>query len=135
MDDLQPGDFITPGATAFWLLSTRQIWVEANFRETALTNMHPGQSASIIVDAYPGHNFQAHIISLSPGTGSDFSILPPENATGNWVKVIQRLPVRLTLDQPDPALPLYSGISVTVRVNTGAGSVWLHPLSTLAAAL
>jgi membrane fusion protein (multidrug efflux system) len=64
---------------------------------------------------------------MSPGTGSDFAVLPPENATGNWVKVVQRLPVRLELDKIDPNRPLFSGISVTVRVDTGYRSNWLHP--------
>lgn len=135
VDDLQIGDFINPGATAFWLLSSRNIWVEANFRETSLTRMHPGETASIAVDAYPGHDFRAHIVSMSPGTGSDFAVLPPENATGNWVKIVQRLPVRLELDRLDPNMPLYSGISVTVSVDTGAQSGWRHPLRALEAAL
>jgi membrane fusion protein (multidrug efflux system) len=70
----------------------------------------------------------AHVVSMSPGTGSDFAVLPPENATGNWVKVVQRLPVRLELDRIDPDRPLYSGISVTVRVDTGCRRTWRHPL-------
>ncbi|MFI4981573.1 MAG: hypothetical protein ACHQIO_14600, partial [Nevskiales bacterium] len=81
-------------------------------------HMRPGQAATVDVDAYPGHGFKAHVISMSPGTGSEFAVLPPENATGNWVKVVQRLPVRLALDAADPKRPLYSGISVTVHVDT-----------------
>ena len=99
------------------MMSTGDVWVEANFRETGLTHMRPGQAATIDVDAYPGHAFKAHVVSMSPGTGSDFAMLPPENATGNWVKVVQRLPVRLELDAVDPKWPLYSGISVTARVD------------------
>lgn len=118
VDDLQVGDFTSAGAAVFSMLSSRDLWVEANFRETGLTHMRPGQTASIDVDAYPGHHFKAHVVSMSPGTGSEFSILPPENATGNWVKVVQRLPVRLDLDAADPKRPLYSGISVTVHVDT-----------------
>ena len=118
VDELQVGDFVNQGAAVFSLLSSRRIWIEANFRETDLTHMQPGQEASIRVDAYPGRTFQAHITSMSPGTGSDFAVLPPENATGNWVKVIQRLPVRIELDQIDPERSLYSGISVSARVNT-----------------
>ena len=90
--------------------------------------MRPGQEATIGVDAYPDRKFKAHIVSMSPGTGSDFSVLPPENATGNWVKVVQRLPVRLELDEVDPNQPLFSGISVTARVDTGHRRTWLHPL-------
>jgi membrane fusion protein, multidrug efflux system len=118
VDDLQVGDFVNPGAAVFSMMSSRDIWLEANFRETALTHMRPGQAASVDVDAYPGHHFKAHVVSMSPGTGSEFAVLPPENATGNWVKVVQRLPVRLALDEDDPQRPLYSGISVTVHVDT-----------------
>lgn len=128
VDDLQIGSFVNPGAPVFSLLSSRRIWIEANFRETGLTHMRPGQEATIDVDAYPGRTFKAHIVSMSPGTGSDFSVLPPENATGNWVKVVQRLPVRLELDETDPNRPLYSGISVTARVDTGYRRTWRHPL-------
>lgn len=127
VDDLQIGDFVNPGAAVFSLLSSRRVWIEANFRETGLTHMRPGQEAAIGVDAYPDRTFRAHIVSMSPGTGSDFSVLPPENATGNWVKVVQRLPVRLELDELDPNRPLFSGISATVRVDTGYRS-WSLPL-------
>lgn len=128
VDELQVGDFIAPGAAIFSLLSSRHLWIEANFRETDLTHMVPGQTASIRVDAFPGRDFPAHVISMSPGTGSDFAALPPENATGNWVKVIQRLPVRLELDGAASDWPLYSGISATARVDTAHRSAWLHPL-------
>jgi membrane fusion protein, multidrug efflux system len=128
VDELQVGDFVNPGAAVFSFLSRRRIWIEANFRETDLTHMRPGQAATVKVDVYPDRAFKAHIISLSPGTGSDFAVLPPENATGNWVKVVQRLPVRLELDQVDPDRPLFSGISVTVRVDTGYRRTWRHPI-------
>ena len=127
VDDLQVGDFVNPGAAVFSMLSSRDVWIEANFRETGLTHMLPGQEATIDVDAYPGRTFKAHVVSMSPGTGSDFSVLPPENATGNWVKVVQRLPVRLELDAIDPNQPLFSGISVTARVDTGYRRTWHHP--------
>ena len=128
VDDLQVGGFVNAGAPVFSLLSSRRIWIEANFRETGLTHMRPGQEATIDVDAYPDRKFRAHIVSMSPGTGSDFAVLPPENATGNWVKVVQRLPVRLELDEVDPSRPLFSGISVTARVDTGHRRTWRHPL-------
>jgi membrane fusion protein (multidrug efflux system) len=128
VDDLQIGGFVTAGAPTFSLLSSRHVWVEANFRETGLSHMRPGQEATIDVDAYPDRKFRAHIVSMSPGTGSDFSLLPPENATGNWVKVVQRLPVRLELDDLDPSRPLFSGISVTARVDTGHRRSWAHLL-------
>jgi membrane fusion protein (multidrug efflux system) len=128
VDDLQVGNFVNPGTAVFSLLSSRRIWVEANFRETGLTYMRPGQQATIDVDAYPDHTFRAHIVSMSPGTGSDFAVLPPENATGNWVKVVQRLPVRLEFDEVDPDRPLFSGISVTARIDTGHRRTWRHLL-------
>jgi membrane fusion protein, multidrug efflux system len=127
VEDLQVGDFVNPGAAVFSFMSSRRIWIEANFRETDLTHMRPGQAATITVDAYPGKTFKAHIVSMSPGTGSDFAVLPPENATGNWVKVVQRLPVRLEFDSIDSGHPLFSGISVTARVDTGYRRTWRHP--------
>lgn len=134
VDDLQVGDYVNPGVAVFSLLSSRQIWIEANFRETGLTHMRPGQAATIDVDAYPDHTFKAHVVSMSPGTGSDFAILPPENATGNWVKVVQRLTVRLELDDVDPSWPLFSGISVTARVDTGYRRTLWHPFRAVAGA-
>jgi membrane fusion protein (multidrug efflux system) len=134
VDELQVGDFVNPGAAVFSLLSSRRIWIEANFRETGLTHMRPGQEAAIDVDAYPDRSFKAHVVSMSPGTGSDFAVLPPENATGNWVKVVQRLPVRLELDGIDPSRPLFSGISVNVRVDTGYRRTWHHPFQSVLAA-
>lgn len=130
VDDLQLGDYVNTGATLFWLLSSRRVWIEANFRETGLTRTHPGQPGTIDVDTYPGRTFNAHVVSMSPGTGSDFAVLPPENATGNWVKVVQRLPVRLELDAIDPDRPLFSGISVTVEVDTGYRSTLWNLLQT-----
>jgi membrane fusion protein, multidrug efflux system len=128
VEDLQTGDFVNTGAVVFSMLSSDHLWIEANFRETGLTHMQPGQAATIAVDAYPGRSFKAHVVSMSPGTGSDFAVLPPENATGNWVKVVQRLPVRIELDEADPYRPLYSGISVMARVDTGRHRSWRHPL-------
>jgi membrane fusion protein (multidrug efflux system) len=91
--------------------------------------MRPDQQAAIRVDAYPGHTFKAHVVRMSPDTGSDFAILPPENATGNWVKVVQRLPVRLELVTIDPDRSLFSGISVIARVDTDYRRTWRHPLA------
>jgi membrane fusion protein (multidrug efflux system) len=97
------------GAPVFALISTRDVWVEANFKEDQLTYMRTGQPATVEVDTYRGRELKAHVASLSPGTGSQFTRLPPENATGNWVKVVQRLPVRLELDTTDGDLPLAHG--------------------------
>ncbi|MFJ3486767.1 HlyD family secretion protein [Pseudomonas sp. NPDC090202] len=131
VDDLQVGSFVSNGAATFALISDKDIWVEANFRETEVTHMRPGQEAEISIDTYPGVVFKAHVVSMSPGAGSDFALLPPENATGNWVKVVQRVPVRLELDEADPQHPLYSGISATVTVDTGFRSPWWRPFKTM----
>jgi len=124
VEQLQVGDYITPATPVFSVISDR-LWVEANFKETELTYMRPGQDATVEVDTYPGVEFHATVASLSPGTGLTFSLLPPENATGNWVKVVQRLPVRLNLDEVDPDSPLHAGLSVTVEVDTHHRHPWL----------
>jgi len=124
VEQLQVGDYITSATPVFSLMSDR-IWVEANFKETELTHMRPGQDATIEIDTYPGVEFRAKVATLSPGTGLTFSLLPPENATGNWVKVVQRLPVRLTLDNVDSETPLHAGLSATVEVDTQYRRPWL----------
>jgi membrane fusion protein (multidrug efflux system) len=119
VDALQPGDYIKAAKPVFALVAGNNIWVEANFKETQLAHMRPGQPAEIEVDAYPGHPFHGKLESLSPGTGSSFSLLPPENATGNWVKVVQRLPVRISIDDADTQRPLHDGLSAVIDVDTG----------------
>jgi membrane fusion protein (multidrug efflux system) len=115
VEELQPGDYINAATPAFVLVSTRDVWIEANFKEVQLTHMLPGQSATVRIDAYPDRVIRAKVASISPGTGSQFSLLPPENATGNWVKVVQRLPVRLQLED---SVPVQSGLSALVTVDT-----------------
>jgi membrane fusion protein (multidrug efflux system) len=119
VEQLQVGDHITAAAPVFALMSTRDVWVEANFKEDQLTHMRPGQTATVRVDTFPGRTLQARVSSLAPGTGSQFSALPAENATGNWVKVVQRVPVRLQLEAANNDLALISGLSATVSVDTG----------------
>jgi membrane fusion protein (multidrug efflux system) len=120
VEQLQIGDYITAATPVFTLVSTRDVWIEANFKEDQLAYMRVGQSAEVTLDAYGGHKLAARVISLSPGTGSLFSALPPENATGNWVKVVQRLPIRLELDPAEDLseLPLHAGLSADVTVDT-----------------
>jgi membrane fusion protein (multidrug efflux system) len=124
VEQLQVGSYVTTSTPVFSMMSDR-IWVEANFKETELTYMRPGQSATVEIDTYPGVVFDAKVVSLSPGTGLSFSLLPPENATGNWVKVVQRLPVRLELQSPDPNQLLHAGLSATVDVDTKYRRPWL----------
>ena len=118
VDQLQVGTYITASAPVFALVSATDIWIEANFKEDQLTHMRVGQKVDVEIDSYPGHVFKGTVTSLSPGTGSQFSVLPPENATGNWVKVVQRLPVRIQLDENDPAFALHAGLSANVSVDT-----------------
>jgi membrane fusion protein (multidrug efflux system) len=131
VDQLQAGEWVqgvntgAPPTTLFYLVSTDHVWVEANFKETELTHMRPGQSATVELDTYPDKVFQATVQSLSPGTGLTFSLLPPENATGNWVKVVQRLPVRLAIDAGDAGRPLHAGLSAYVDVDTHYQRPWL----------
>jgi len=95
-----------------------QVWIEANFKEVQLARMRPGQEATVEIDRYPGRLFAAEVTSVSPSTGSQFSLLPPENATGNWVKVVQRVPVRLQLSHVDKGFLLQAGLSANVTVDT-----------------
>jgi membrane fusion protein, multidrug efflux system len=115
---LQVGNYVTAGRTVFMLTGTR-FWVQANFKENQLRYMRVGQPAEVTIAAFPDHPLKAHIASFSPGTGNSFSILPAENATGNWVKVVQRLPVEIALDELPEGLPLHTGLSVDVEVDTG----------------
>jgi membrane fusion protein (multidrug efflux system) len=116
VDQLQVGDYINASSPVFSLVSTR-IWIEANFKENQLEYVRPGQHVSVKIDAYPDQRFAAHVEAISPGTGSSFSLLPAENATGNWVKVSQRVPVRIVFDGR-PEVPLESGLSASVKVDT-----------------
>lgn len=115
---LQVGNYVQPGRPVFMLTGTR-FWVQANFKENQLRYMRAGQPAEIRIDAFPDHTLKGHVESFSPGTGNSFSILPAENATGNWVKVVQRLPVQITIDGSTGDLPLSSGLSAEVEVDTG----------------
>ena len=118
VDQLQAGNFVTAGKPVFSEASTR-MWVEANFKENQLRYMRLGQPAKIKIDAFPDLDLTAHVSSFSPGTGNAFSVLPAENATGNWVKVVQRLPVLLAIDRLPADRPLHAGLSVEVSVDTG----------------
>ncbi len=113
------GQFVGSGTPLFSLVETGDIWVDANFKETQLTNMKPGQKADIVLDTYPDRTFQATVKAIGAGTGAEFSLLPAQNATGNWVKVTQRIPVRLELNDPDARMALRTGMSATVTVDTG----------------
>ncbi len=113
---VQEGDYVQPGQLLFSIVPD-DLFVVANYRETQLTRMRPGQKVSVRVDAFPSARLQGHIESLQRGTGSRFALLPPENATGNFIKVVQRVPVKIVFDHPDDVLPyLAPGMSVETRV-------------------
>jgi membrane fusion protein (multidrug efflux system) len=116
---LRPGDYVKAETPVFSLVESARRWVEANIKETDLTYVRKGQKATIEVDTYPGLTWDAHVESLSSATGSEFALLPPQNATGNWVKVVQRVPVRLAIDMKPGQPPLRAGMSVTVDIDTG----------------
>lgn len=115
----KPGQFVTAGASLFALVDTGDVWIDANFKETQLNSIAPGQAAEISFDQRPGQTLTATVEAIGAGTGAEFSILPAQNATGNWVKVTQRVPVRLRLDHPEMAIGLESGVSASVDVDTG----------------
>jgi membrane fusion protein (multidrug efflux system) len=123
VDKLPIGQYLNAATPAFSLVANKTR-IEANFKETDLTHMKAGQKATIDVDTYPDHPFTATVASIGAGTGSEFSVLPPQNATGNWVKVVQRIPVRLVIEDLDPERPLRAGMSVDVEVDTH----YRHPL-------
>jgi len=117
VERLQSGDYVNAATPVFALIVIHDAWVDANFKEVQLSSMRMGQPATVAIDAY-GKTFKAHVASFTPGTGSQFSVLPAQNATGNWVKVVQRLAVRIELDDPDPAFSLFAGLSASVTVDT-----------------
>ena len=114
-DNLQVGQMAVTGIGMMSLVHSRSAWVEANFKEKDVGRMVPGERATVKVDAYPGQKFEAHIQSIGAGTGSEFSLLPAQNANGNWVKVTQRVPVRIVFDG-NPNKPMIAGLSVVATV-------------------
>jgi membrane fusion protein (multidrug efflux system) len=116
---LQPGEQVKAGTAVFALVSENRPWVEANLKETNLTNIEVGQKVHVVLDIYPDVTWDGVVASISPATGAEFAILPPQNASGNWVKVVQRLPVKISL-QPFKGEPaLRAGITATVSIDTG----------------
>ena len=116
---LQKGEQVKAATVVFALVAHTRPWVEANFKETELTYVKKGLAATIELDTYPGVIWQAEVDSISPATGAEFALLPPQNASGNWVKVVQRLPVRLRLLPQPGEPPLRAGMTASVKVDTG----------------
>ena len=120
VEQIQLGRFVAAGTPVFSVIDVDQPWVDANPKESDFTYVAVGQPATLEVDAFPNHLFKGHVGSLSPGTGAQFAILPPQNATGNFVKVVQRVPVRIYFDMDDPFVKkLKAGMSVYATVDTG----------------
>jgi membrane fusion protein (multidrug efflux system) len=116
---LQVGMYLNAGTQAFTLVRTNNVWVEANMKETDLTYVRPGQTATVTIDTYPDRSWKAKVMSISPASGNELSVLPAQNATGNWVKVVQRIPVRLELEPVPGNPPLSAGMSAVVEIDTG----------------
>src|SRR5262245_23971163 len=119
VDSIQLGRFVTAGMPVFSVVDDAGPWVDANPKETDITYLRVGQKATVEVDTFPDHVFHGRVAAVSPGTGAQFSILPPQNASGNWVKVVQRVPVRVVLDPDDQTANLRAGMSATVDIDTG----------------
>jgi len=119
VDNIQLGRFVAAGTPVFSVIDTTAPWVDANPKESDFTYVAVGQKVTLDVDAFPDHAFTGTVSSLSPGTGAQFAVLPPQNATGNFVKVVQRVPLRIALDENDPMTrKLKAGMSVTVSIDT-----------------
>jgi membrane fusion protein, multidrug efflux system len=116
---LRPGDYVKTGTPIFSLVETDHLWVEANFKETDLTHVVTGQPATATIDTYPGAAWQIQVSSISAATGAEFALLPPQNSSGNWVKVVQRIPVRLEIVSKAGQPPLRAGMSATIEIDTG----------------
>jgi len=119
VDNIQLGRFVAAGTPVLSVIDDQAPWVDANPKETDITYLRIGQKATIDVDSFPDRTFTGTVVAVSPGTGAQFSILPPQNATGNWVKVVQRLPVRIAFDKSENTKLLRSGMSVNVDIDTG----------------
>ena len=115
---LQRGEYVVAGEPLFGIVSSAGVWVDANLKETKLTNVKVGQAAIILVDSYPEMPWRALVASIGAATGAEFSVLPPQNATGNWVKIVQRVPVRLMLLDYEGEPPLRAGMSAVVSIDT-----------------
>lgn len=118
VDNIQLGRFVAAGAPIFSVIDDANPWVDANPKETDITYLRLGQKATLDVDSFPDRTFTGTVIAVSPGTGSQFSILPAQNATGNWVKVVQRVPVRIAFDKGQDLSRLRTGMSANIEIDT-----------------
>ena len=133
VDSLQVGSYLQPPQSGISLVSADHLWVAASPKETELTHMKPGQPVDIRVDSYPDVRWHGTVESISPASGSSFSLLPAQNTTGNWVKVVQRIPVRISIDDTANKPALRTGMSVQAEINTGSARGLPHLFSGLLA--
>jgi len=119
VDTVQPGMYLSASTAAFGIISTERVWVEANPKETELTHVKVGDPVDVSVDTYPGRHWKATVESIAPNSGSEFSILPAQNTSGNWVKVVQRIPVRIRIERQPGDPDLRAGMSVETEIDTG----------------
>lgn len=119
VDNVQVGQYLEAGEPACSLVATGHVWVEANVKETDLTHVKIGDRATVTIDSYPHHEWTGRVVGISPATGAEFALIPPQNASGNWVKTVQRVPVEIELDANGTDLTLRAGLSAVVRIDTG----------------
>jgi membrane fusion protein (multidrug efflux system) len=119
VDTVQPGMYLAASTAAFGIVSSEDVWIEANPKETELTWVKPGDKVAVTVDTYPGRTWDGTVESIAPNSGSEFSILPAQNTSGNWVKVVQRIPVRIIVEHKDGDPELRAGMSVEAEIDTG----------------
>lgn len=119
VDNIQLGRYVSVGTPVLSVIDDLHPWIDANPKETDFTHVALGQPVTVVVDAFPHHTFKGRVTSLSPGTGAQFAILPPQNASGNWVKVVQRVPIRISFDPDENTSKLRAGMSAYVSVDTG----------------
>jgi membrane fusion protein (multidrug efflux system) len=119
VSSIQMGRYLTAGTAVFSIVSSERLWIDANPKETDLTYVRPGQAVAISVDAFPDRHWEGTVGAISPGTGAQFAILPPQNAAGNWIKVVQRVPMRIEFGPGQDLRRLRAGMSATVEIDTG----------------
>jgi membrane fusion protein, multidrug efflux system len=124
VDTMQPGMYLAAATAGLGLVSTERVWIDANPKETDLTYVKLGDPVDVTVDTYPGRVWTGRVESISPASGAEFSVLPPQNASGNWVKVVQRIPLRVVVDRKADDPPLRAGMSVVVDIDTGHVRHW-----------
>ena len=121
---VQRGEQVKASTPLFALVALSRPWVEANFKETQVGMLRQGLRATVRIDAFPGQEWQGHVDTISPASGSEFAVLPAQNASGNWVKIVQRVPVRIAIDGGPKDLPLRAGMSALVSVDPQSGTRW-----------